>query len=79
MGKVVKFQRYVNGFCVEQRKSDGFVNATAMCVAHDKDIAQWFLNRSTLALLNALARRFGKVIFVSSLFRKYFRGLETKD
>jgi KilA-N domain len=60
MSTILTFRRPVNGIPVEQRRADGFINGTAMCVAHDKDVAQWFLNKSTIELLNALALRQGR-------------------
>ena len=54
-GKIQKVVREVNGITVEQRSSDGFINGTAMCVAHSKDIAQWFRTKETFELFEALA------------------------
>jgi hypothetical protein len=54
-GKIQKVVREVNGVTVEQRSTDGFINGTAMCVAHDKEIASWFRNQDTLDLFVALA------------------------
>lgn len=62
MSKIVAFKRPVNGIKVEQRVDDGFINGTVMCTAHGKDVAQWFLNRSTIELLLALAFRLGKSV-----------------
>jgi hypothetical protein len=53
--KVVKFVRRVNNVDVEQRVADGFINATAMCVAHGKDINQWYRTWDTLELFVSLA------------------------
>lgn len=41
---------YVNGIEVEQRNTDGFINGTAMCVAHDKNIIDWFRTERTYEL-----------------------------
>lgn len=60
MSKILTFKRPVNGIPVEQRRNDGFINGTAMCVSHNKDVAQWFLNKVTLELLNALAAKQGE-------------------
>ena len=49
-----------NGIAIEQRRIDGYINGTAMCVSNGKDIAQWCLNRSTIELFNALAERLGQ-------------------
>jgi KilA-N domain len=54
-GKIQKVVREVNGITVEQRSVDGFINGTAMCVAHDKKINAWFRNQDTLDLFVALA------------------------
>jgi KilA-N domain len=54
-GKIQKVTREVNGITVEQRSADGFINGTAMCVAHAKEIASWFRNQDTLDLFVALA------------------------
>jgi hypothetical protein len=50
-----KVSRDVNGIQVEQRVSDGFINATAMCLAHNKNINDWFTTQDTLDLFFALA------------------------
>jgi hypothetical protein len=55
MTKNQKISRNVNGITVEQRVTDGFINGTAMCVAHGKEISDWFRNRETIELLEALA------------------------
>ena len=47
---------------VEQRDTDGFINGTAMCVAHGKLIKNWFHNYDTLELIEALAEDFGMEI-----------------
>jgi len=57
--KILNFVRPVNGVIVEQRIRDGFINGTAMCVAHSKDISDWLGNKTTFELLNALSRRLG--------------------
>lgn len=53
--KVVSISHYVNHVKVEQRVKDGFVNATAMCLAHGKAINYWFENKETFKLFVALA------------------------
>jgi len=53
--KILDFARPVNGVIVEQKRADGFINATAMAVAHGKEIKEWFSNRSTIDLVEALA------------------------
>jgi hypothetical protein len=54
-GKIQKVVREVNGMTVEQRSTDGFVNGTAMCVAHSRDIDKWLVTKSTFELFCALA------------------------
>lgn len=39
---------------IEQRVKDGFINATAMCVAHNKMIADWLDNKDTFELFLVL-------------------------
>jgi hypothetical protein len=60
MGKrVERMSRPVNGTFVEQRLTDGFINGTAMCAAHAKDIANWLKTDDTLELVKALAQDLG--------------------
>ncbi len=54
-GKIQKVVREVNGITIEQRSADGFINGTAMCVAHDKKINDWFRSQDALELFIALA------------------------
>jgi KilA-N domain len=54
-GKIQKVVREVNGITVEQRSVDGFINATAMCVAHTRDIDRWLVTNATFELFCALA------------------------
>jgi KilA-N domain len=54
-GKIQKVMREVNGITIEQRSTDGFVNGTAMCVAHSKDINDWLTTKDTFELFLALA------------------------
>lgn len=55
MGEVLNFRRSVNGVQVEQRVADGFINATAMCVAHGRRVDPWLRTQDTLELFEALA------------------------
>lgn len=56
MGELVRFiPRQVNGVIVDQRVADGFINATAMCKAHGKDISNWLKTDDTWDLVVALA------------------------
>lgn len=57
MPKIQKVCRDVNGIAVEQRLTDGFINATAMCVAHKKDVSEWLALEGTLRLVGALAKK----------------------
>ena len=57
--KILKFVRPVNGVSVEQRRIDGFINGTAMCVAHGKRIVDWLRYQETFDLFVALADRSG--------------------
>ncbi len=49
----------LNSIVVEQRVADGFINGTAMCVAHGKLIASWLRNQETIELIEALAKDLG--------------------
>ena len=44
---------------VEQRDTDGFINGTAMCVAHERKITEWVRNQGTLELIASLAEDLG--------------------
>jgi hypothetical protein len=57
--KVVKFVRRVNNVDIEQRTSDGFINATAMCTAHGKDIRDWLRTKKILSLFRSLSNELG--------------------
>lgn len=57
--KEEKFSREVNGIEVEQRVSDGFINVTAMCVAHGKELNDWFTTQDTFDLFLALSQDLG--------------------
>ncbi|HYX19180.1 MAG TPA: KilA-N domain-containing protein [Nostoc sp.] len=59
MVKNQKLSRDVNGIAVEQRVVDGFINATAMAVAHGKDISEWLALEMILRLVTALAKKLG--------------------
>jgi hypothetical protein len=50
----------VNDIVVEQRKADGFINGTAMCVAHGKEITFWLRNNETLETFMALFESLNK-------------------
>lgn len=53
--KITTVSRDVNGVSVEQRHIDGFINITAMAVAHNKKIDSWLRTQETLELFQALA------------------------
>jgi len=55
--KILDFARPVNGVVIQQRRSDGFINATAMAVAHGKDVENWLKTDETFELVAALGRR----------------------
>jgi hypothetical protein len=62
MGKrVEKTSHPVNGTSVEQRLTDGFINGTAMCVAHGKDISDWLRTDDTFETVVVLANDLGIV------------------
>lgn len=48
-------ERNVNGITIGQRPSDGYMNGTAMCVSHNKDISDWLKTGETWDLATALA------------------------
>jgi len=48
-----------NGIIIYQRREDGLINATAMCVAFNKDVSEWLKTRPTFELVEALANRLG--------------------
>lgn len=43
------------GYEVEQRIADGFINATAMCVSVEKDLSHWIRLETTFDLVSSLA------------------------
>ncbi len=53
--------RPVNGISVEQRLTDGFINGTAMCAAHNKDISDWLRTDDTFETVAVLADELGIV------------------
>ena len=57
--KVEKMSRSVNGAFVEQRLTDGFINGTAMCVAHGKDVSDWLRTDDTFETVVVLANDLG--------------------
>jgi hypothetical protein len=59
--RVEKMNRPVNGISVEQRLTDGFINGTAMCAAHNKDISDWLRTDDTFETVAVLADELGIV------------------
>ncbi len=59
MPKISMVSRNVNGTAIEQRQTDGFINGTAMCTAHDKEISDWLKMADTWDLVVALADDLG--------------------
>ena len=57
--KILDFARPVNGVIVEQKRVDGFINATAMCVAHGKDVSDWLKTDDAWETVAALAEDLG--------------------
>jgi len=57
--KILDFARPVNGVIIEQKRTDGFINATAMAVAHGKNIADWFRTQDGFENVTALADELG--------------------
>ncbi|MCC5637621.1 hypothetical protein LC593_17600 [Nostoc sp. CHAB 5844] len=50
MSEIQKISKDVNGITVEQRITDGFINGTAMCVAHGKDIYGMALRKAEILI-----------------------------
>jgi ParB family transcriptional regulator, chromosome partitioning protein len=46
-----------NGLEIGQRREDGYINATAMCVAYKKDISDWLKTDNAWELVVALAEK----------------------
>lgn len=58
-GKSLTIARSVNGVVVDQKIQDGFINGTAMAVAHGKDVSDWLKTDETFELATALAYDLG--------------------
>lgn len=56
---LILIHREANGSVIDQRSTDGYINATAMCTAAGKKIANYFQNQSTDAFLAELAADVG--------------------
>jgi len=61
------FNHQSNGVGIEQRADDGFINGTAMCVAHAKRINDWLDTVPTLELFIALAEDIGVSVNYASV------------
>lgn len=59
LGRLSRHKHELNSIVVEQRISDGFINGTAMCVAHGKVITGWLKTDETWELITALAKDIG--------------------
>jgi KilA-N domain len=65
---LIKFiPRHVNGVKVEQRSSDGFINGTAMCRAHGKEIKFWLHRKETLEFFISISERIGIKSYVGKI------------
>jgi hypothetical protein len=66
MAKIELITHEYNGVVINQRGKDGFINATAMCQAFDREASDWLGTESTFNLVVALANRLEiKAIFDS--------------
>ncbi|HEY9820429.1 MAG TPA: KilA-N domain-containing protein [Candidatus Sericytochromatia bacterium] len=57
--RIEKLKHIVNAIEIEQRSTDGFINGTAMCVAHGKDLSNWLRTDDTLELAMVVAQDLG--------------------
>lgn len=57
--RLITISHKINNVNIEQRLSDGFINGTAMCVAHGKNISDWLKNDEVFELVEALANELG--------------------
>lgn len=55
MGDLVLVARELNGHVVQQRRNDGYVNATALCKAAGKDLHDYLRLKSTVAFIAELS------------------------
>lgn len=54
-----RIPRSVNGVVIDQRVTDGFINATTLCAAYGKKLRDWLQMEPTFKLFVALAKRLG--------------------
>ena len=59
MAKIELITHEHNGIVISQRKKDGFIKATAMCQAFEREVSDWLRTATTFNLVTALARRLG--------------------
>src|SRR4051812_12373086 len=59
MAELLVIQREYNGIAITQRRADRYIDATAMCRAHGKLIADYLRLGSTKEFLNALSGSMG--------------------
>ncbi|NEZ55480.1 KilA-N domain-containing protein [Adonisia turfae] len=52
-------RRCINEIDIAQRVDNGFINATAMCVAHNLDVSDWLATDAVFRVVSALAKRLG--------------------
>ena len=78
MDELLSFRRSVNGVDVEQRIDDGFINGTAMAVAHGKKIDSWFRTQDTLDLFFDLSIDLGLKVKCSDLSNLDVQSLSAK-
>lgn len=57
MKQIVLISHTFNDFVIPQRKIDGYINATAMCLAFGKEVYDWLRNEATFNLVSALAKK----------------------
>ena len=69
-GKIQKVIREVNGITVEQRKNDGYLNATALAKAYEqtsgirKDVRDWTLTERAKSYIELLSAKTGIPVLV---------------
>ena len=69
MDKITMIAHKVDDFLVEQRQSDGYINATALSKVHKmatgkrRDVSEWLENKQTKETINHLSLRTGIPVF----------------
>jgi len=75
-GKIQKVIRDVNGVVVEQRKNDGYLNATALAKAYEKasgirkDVRDWMLTDRAKSYIELLSAKTGIPVLVLAQVKK---------